>query len=147
MYAISIYDLITGETHLACDPFGMKPLFYSLQTISDDVRLLASSDQRVIKDILPSVSLENSHALNFLRTSALYTSRSTFDSEISQVVPGEIITFCPSKGAISHRMSVSLDSLANKLSEVFSPGETSVAIRSCISRHLVADSPVSFSLT
>ena len=93
MYAFAIYNKKTNELILGRDPFGIKPLYFS---VSGNNFIFSSEAQSIIKsDLLkPSINEIKQKELLQLQFS---TGRESIFKNINRVRPGEIITIKDSK--------------------------------------------------
>ncbi len=98
MYAIAIGDPHNGHVHLARDPFGIKPLYY---TEFDGGVAFASEANTLLAAGMASRNL-NDAARDELLQLQFTTGRETVFEDIHRLLPGETVTL--DGGRVTHRM-------------------------------------------
>lgn len=86
MFAIAIYHRATGKLILHRDEFGIKPIFFSLNSR----RAIVSADSRSIKYFLKSASINKRAVHSYLLYRAIPGDQTIFN-DIRKVQPGEIV--------------------------------------------------------
>lgn len=89
MYSICIINLNTGETIIARDEFGIKPLFYYYNSNN----LLIASEMKSILNVMPEKNTINTFAIDLYMNCRFIPSPHTIYNEIFKLSPGEVIVF------------------------------------------------------
>jgi asparagine synthase (glutamine-hydrolysing) len=139
MYAIAVYDLRARTVTLARDPFGIKPLYWTLTT---DGAVAFASEPRSLLSLVPRARLSRAAVHNYLLFGAMGRDESPFQQIASVPANGWVQwdeTMARTGGTVSQNL---LNELApaslRQLREEF--------VRS-VSLHLLSDVPVALLLS
>lgn len=86
MFAIAVYHRVTKKLIIHRDEFGIKPMFFALNS----KQVIVSADSRSIKFFLRSVSINKRAVHSYLLYRAIPGDQTIFN-DISKVQPGEIV--------------------------------------------------------
>ncbi len=87
MYALALYDKSQHMLILARDPYGIKPLYYS---VTDDQVLFSSEPQALFQADLLDPEVEPSKAVELLQLK-FTTAQQTIFKNVERVLPGEML--------------------------------------------------------
>ncbi|MCJ8345540.1 asparagine synthase-related protein, partial [bacterium] len=135
MFAFAFYEKSSDKTYLARDPFGMKPLFYSM----DQETLNFCSEFLPLQKML-GTDLSKSAFYDYLQLGSSIGSES-LDQKIFQVLPGQILIY--DKGKIQLQDYLSLKEILRSESKLsFSKSWDQTCLR-----HMISDVDVGLMLS
>ncbi len=129
MFAIGIHDARTGETVLARDRFGIKPLYYA-----NGVPLRFASEAGA----LPGGGDVDRDALADYLTLGFVPSPRTLDRSVRKVPPGTALVF---DGTRMREIAFASSPVAER-DALATPAEVRNALTSAVRRHLMGDAPI-----
>lgn len=137
MFALALHDRETGETHLARDLFGIKPLYFAISsgrtTFSSEVKpLLALGGARRI----------NNSVLEEICVWGFPLSQNSFFDGVQQVPPATVMTMRGAEKIRAVKMPAKPRS-NDKRGE----GRLEAVMRESIADHMIADVPVAIALS
>ncbi len=127
MFAFAVLDVERERLTLVRDPFGIKPLFYSVQ----DGQLFFASEVQALQRLLPSQALPSQQAaFDFLRYGHYDRGEDTFFAGIRRLIAGHVADFDVASGVlspprrwwspdVSELPAISLDDAADEFRERF----------------------------
>lgn len=100
MFAFALYDARTREVLLARDPFGIKPLYY---TVTPSNELVFASEIKALLAHPEVVPRRSDHGLHQYLTLQLCLGDATLFEGIHKIEPGCLLRWHPAKGGRSRR--------------------------------------------
>lgn len=150
MFALAVTDTRTGETVLARDQFGIKPLY--LATASGRV-LFASELKPLLATGLVDRRPDELTLFRYLRFRVHDDSERTFFAGISRLLPGELARISPDGTVVRQQYTAlqrQLREAADQPGRPYGPDaaeEFAATLQAAIRRRLVADVPVGTALS
>lgn len=87
MFSIAIFDIKKSKLYLSRDPFGIKPLYYSLK----NKKFIFCSEIKGINDENNRYKQNDSSIINFIKWGGLDHSNQTWFKDIRSIKPGTLI--------------------------------------------------------
>jgi asparagine synthase (glutamine-hydrolysing) len=148
MYALALFDNVTGEVHLTRDPFGIKPLYVCGDTDRGYVFCSEIKPFRLFRDL--SV---NPRTLVDLGTWGFHFSNQSIFAEVQHVPLGSILTLCSRTYPLTStlREAPSVAGIYRKIGAGSQPNagsnELLTTLSNSVEDHLIADVPVALALS
>ncbi len=146
MFAIAILDTLERTLTLARDPYGIKPLFY---TVDNDHVAFNSELRGLLATAVPHPRLDWQTAVDYLQWSVVDHTDRTFVEGVSQLAPGHLVVLDVETGAMGEPERYWWPSVARSFRGNY--GEAVDTVRSLflesVKRNLRSDVPVGIALS
>jgi asparagine synthase (glutamine-hydrolysing) len=139
MFAFALYDSETGQTLLARDPLGIKPLYYA----DEDGRFSFASEVQALRTVVNDQSIDPEGVASFLYWGSIAPPR-TLHRAIRALPPGAWMTVGPNQRTgprVYYRLEDEL-SRSQSMSEGEAGDFLRAALVDSVEHHMVADVPV-----
>ena len=144
MYALALWDERSRTLHLARDPFGIKPLFYTFQGDT----LCFSSELQALLKVDGCAAIPDRQALHAYLGFGYIPGELTPFEGIRELAPGHVLSVEADTGKTSctgfHDFESNVD---HSLTEADAVERCRRLLRAAVERHLVADVPVGVMLS
>lgn len=146
MFAFAILDTVERTLTLARDPFGIKPLFYTL----DSERLAFNSELRgLLAAAMPHPRLDWQTAVDYLQWSIVDHTDRTFVEGVKQLAPGHYAVLNVETGALSNPVQYWTPPIARSFSGGYREATDNVRslFLESVRRNLRSDVPLGIALS
>ena len=114
MYAFAIYNKLLQEVYLARDEFGIKPLYYVLESNG----VVFASEMKTVLRVIQGLEWSIEGVAEFLQWQ-IVTGERTLDARILKVMPGQVLRFSVASSEISKIKTKRKEEFVSKDKETF----------------------------